>query len=203
MTIKSVQIKNDTNNKKTTRYFWDGGILNNTPLRSLINEHRNYWLNTPKKYVPDLELYVIDVHPSINYEISLDRDGVINRNFDIMYHNRNQYDVKVANIVNDYINFAGSLKSLVDGIKDLNQKVKDDLEKILKTETISKSHTNKTRTYKDLLEGRFNVEEKFHIERRNDESTISSKAFDFSSQTIQQLIKDGISETTTQLHEKH
>ena len=29
-----------------------------------------------------------------------------------MYDNRNQYDIKVANIVNDYINLAGSIKSL-------------------------------------------------------------------------------------------
>jgi predicted acylesterase/phospholipase RssA len=102
------------NNRKTSnnaiRYFWDGGILSNTPLRELIHEHREYWFKTQKSSnVPNLDLYIVDVHPSKNDNISLDRDGVINRNLDISYHNRNLYDIKVANIVSDYVNLANDL----------------------------------------------------------------------------------------------
>ena len=32
---------------KTKRQFWDGGYLSNTPLRELIQAHREYWKNHP------------------------------------------------------------------------------------------------------------------------------------------------------------
>ena len=44
-------------------------------LRELIHEHREYWLKTQSDVVPNLDLYMVDVHPSRNDNISLDRDG--------------------------------------------------------------------------------------------------------------------------------
>ena len=37
------------------RYFWDGAYLSNTPLRELLQAHRDYWYeegNDEKKHVP-------------------------------------------------------------------------------------------------------------------------------------------------------
>ena len=132
-------INNNNNNNKTTRYFWDGGLLSNTPLRELIHEHREYWLNIQKsEFVPDLDLYIVDVHPSRNDNISLDRDGVINRNIDVAYHNRNLYDIKVANIVSDYIDLANAL---IDFAKENGIKEEDIKKKVLNRLTNkSKSH---------------------------------------------------------------
>jgi predicted acylesterase/phospholipase RssA len=31
------------------RMFWDGGLLSNTPLRELIQSHREYWVNVEKR----------------------------------------------------------------------------------------------------------------------------------------------------------
>ena len=39
------------------------------------------------------------------------------------------------------------------------------------------------------------------MERKNDSDTISNKTFDFSKNTIQQLIKDGYQETSEQMKE--
>jgi len=55
-----------------SRGFWDGGILSNTPLRELIQRHRDYWhKDLREQKVPDLELYIVNVWPSkkqlINY----------------------------------------------------------------------------------------------------------------------------------------
>lgn len=39
-------------NKRTEniqRYFWDGGIASNTPLRELIQSHKDYWLDVKGK----------------------------------------------------------------------------------------------------------------------------------------------------------
>ena len=42
---------NNPTNKKV-RYFWDGGIIANTPLREAIMEHRRYWHFVRKSEVP-------------------------------------------------------------------------------------------------------------------------------------------------------
>jgi len=197
---KSIQNSINTSNNKTTRYFWDGGLLSNTPLRELVHEHREYWLKTQEKKddVPNLDLYIVDVHPSRNNDISLDRDGVINRNIDVAYHNRNLYDIKVANIVSDYIDLANKLIKFAKerGIKkeDIDENV---LNKLTKK---SKSRSGEKRIYKALLDGRFRIDNVTHLERKNDINTISNKAFDFSSQTIKQLIEDGNKETDKYLN---
>jgi NTE family protein len=51
------------------RGFWDGGILSNTPLRELIQKHRDYWYKDigeqkQEQEVPDLKLYIVNVWPS-------------------------------------------------------------------------------------------------------------------------------------------
>jgi NTE family protein len=88
---------------KNRRYFWDGGVLSNTPLREVINAHQSYWVNVKeaKNVVPNLEVYVIDLHPSKQNYVPLDRDGVINRDQDIRFHDRTTHDVKVSRIMAD------------------------------------------------------------------------------------------------------
>ncbi|MGN6709538.1 MAG: patatin-like phospholipase family protein, partial [Candidatus Nitrosocosmicus sp.] len=197
--VTKIKSDMDINNNKATRYFWDGGILSNTPLRELIQQHREYWLKVQKKQtVPNLNLYIVDVHPSRNDNIYLDRDGVINRNLDIVYHNRNLYDIKVANIVSDYIDLANKLIEFAkqNGIKEeeINREI------LNKPTKQSKSRSGDERKYSALLEGRFNIEKVTHLERKNDANSISNKAFDFSTQTINQLIEDGKKETTDYLN---
>ena len=182
-----------------TRYFWDGGLLSNTPLRELIHEHREYWFKIQKSnHVPNLDLFIVDVHPSRNDHISLDRDGVINRNLDISYHNRNLYDIKVANIVSDYVKLANDLIKFAkeNGLKE--EEIRKEV--LNKTTSQSKSRSGEGRKYKDLLEGRFRIEKVAHIERENDENAISNKAFDFSAKTIRQLMQDGKSQTERYLN---
>ena len=41
--------------------FWDGGILSNTPLRELLQSHRDYWHKIRREEVPELEIYIINV----------------------------------------------------------------------------------------------------------------------------------------------
>ena len=46
------------------RNFWDGGILNNTPFRELIQSHQDYWKNVEgRDKIPDLEVYIVNVQP--------------------------------------------------------------------------------------------------------------------------------------------
>jgi NTE family protein len=50
---------------------------------------------------------------------------------------------------------------------------------------------SKIRTYRNIVEGRFNITDVIRIERKNDEDTISNKTYDFSSNTINELLKQG------------
>ena len=88
------------------RTYWDGGLLSNTPLRELLQCHKDYWLSyleeeevekqqkkklgTAKynfdnhdeqtkieKTVPDLEVYIIDLFPAVELDKQIPSYGDI------------------------------------------------------------------------------------------------------------------------------
>lgn len=61
--------------------------------------------------------------------------------------------------------------------------------------------TRKQGRYEDLLKGKVDVDFVARLERRNDSHTISNKTFDFTKNTIRQLIQDGYRETKEQMKE--
>jgi hypothetical protein len=201
---KNIMVPNKNNNSKQNRYFWDGGLLSNTPLREVLEAHRNYWFKEKKygainsKYsVPDLEIYVVDLHPTKQDYVPMDHDGVVNRNNDITFHDRTSYDKKVALLVADYINFANELIKAAknNGVSEAA------IDQVLKKEAKSKHRTGDVRRYQDLLEGRFNIDKIVRIQRKNDSNTIANKIFDFSSSTLRQLRENGYIETNDKLNE--
>jgi NTE family protein len=133
---KLIDIQN--NDLQNYTRFWDGGVLSNTPLRELIQSHQDYWkfienIADSSKSIPDLEVYIIDVWPSLDdYPVPLDLDGIRDRKNDLTYQDKTPYDEKVANIVSDYYNFTnalmdlakkkGATKAEIDTILDSNQK---------------------------------------------------------------------------------
>ena len=114
--------------KKAQRYFWDGGLLSNTPLRELLEAHRNYWLKVKKvgeDAVPDLNVYIADVWPATEEHIPLDLDGAKDRLIDITLCDKTDYDQKVADIVSDYIQlFLKTREIAFNHIKDQKEKDK-------------------------------------------------------------------------------
>ena len=82
---------NTANYEKNIRYFWDGGIMSNTPLTQLVRLHRLYWLKVKglRDTVPKLEIGIVNVHPVKQDTIPWDHDGVINRNNDISFFRQN------------------------------------------------------------------------------------------------------------------
>jgi NTE family protein len=103
--------------KYIDRYFSDGAYLSNTPLKELIQLHRDYWYedgNEEKKHVPHLEVYIVNLYPTVEKENELpaDADTIVDREMDIRFHDRTQYDVKVAQLISDYIILYGQIKNL-------------------------------------------------------------------------------------------
>jgi NTE family protein len=178
---------------KETRYFWDGGMMSNTPLSQLILLHRNYWFKARglKDKVPTLDTCVINVHPTRQKEIPTDHDGVVNRNYDITFSDRSHKEEEVLLLISDYVDLVRDLIRIArdNGVKD---KVIDNL---LNQRTKYHGLSLRPRLNKDIVEGRFDISEIIRIERKNDEHTISDKTFDFSSGTIRHLLNNGYKDT--------
>ena len=183
-----------TVNKKE-RYFWDGGIIANTPLREAILEHRKYWHYVRKSEVPLLRAFIINVHPIKQEYLPANYDGVVDRKNDLTYHDRTLFDERMAIMVTDYVNI---IKSLIKLAND-NKIRKDLVDSILQQQALTRNFmTGKHFTYADLTEYMVSVDLVVRVERKNDIHTIANKTFDFSNATIRQLIKDGYEEALDQ-----
>ena len=195
--LKTIDNQGNVTFDKIPRYFWDGGILSNTPLRELIQSHKDCWFRVvgnekDEAVVPDLEVYIVDVWPTKEETIPWDHDAVLDRKEDLLLNDKTDYDEKTANIVSDYI-------SLVEKFIDLAQRhniQKSEIDDILsETTKRSKHRTGPDRQYRDLINGRFDVNV-HRIEReQNAELDIYNKMLDYSTETIQQLMQDGYDDT--------
>ena len=187
-------------NSTSLRYFWDGGLLANTPLRQTIMAHREYWLRVRKleHKIPRLRYGIINLHPAKQEYLPTDYDGVVDRKNDIIYHDRTLFDENIAILLSDFATFVRSLINLAEE----KGASKEELQKILgdKSRAIYPGTGEQVR-YNDLLRGRVDVDFVIRLERKNDSHTISNKIFDFSETTIRQLIQDGYIETKEQMKE--
>jgi predicted acylesterase/phospholipase RssA len=194
--ISSSNSSNSSNSG--VRFFWDGGLLANTPLRQTYLAHRQYWLHVRKlEYnIPRLKFGIINLHPAKQKYLPSDYDGVVDRKNDIIYHDRTEFDEYVAVLVSDYTTLAESLIKLAED----NGVSKEALQKILNEKTkITFFATGKQGKYYDLVKGKVDVDFVVRLERKNDSHTISNKTFDFSKTTVRQLIQDGYNESKEQM----
>jgi len=56
-----------SNGSNSLRFFWDGGLLANTPLRQVVMAHREYWHRVRKledNNIPRLRYGIINLHPA-------------------------------------------------------------------------------------------------------------------------------------------
>jgi NTE family protein len=208
------KVKEKSIGQMTCHKFWDGQFLSNTPLRELIGAHTTFWKDEilAKKIpvsaksegdrekwshtqdfdmVPDLEVYIVNVWPSKEEMIPLDHDGQEDRKNDIMFHDKSEYDEKVARFTTDYIDLANELIKLArtNGVPE------DKIMKILNKDGQSRFRTGERRKYSDLLVGRFGVKKVIRIERADDPTGISEKWGDYSYETICNLFEQGRKDT--------
>lgn len=189
--------------KMVRRHFWDGVYLSNTPLRELLQAHRDYWHKVKglTDNIPKLVVYIVDLYPTSERGLPKAPDEIIDRQYDVLFHDKTVYDEKVAHLVTDYVDLSKRMKELatnaIDEVKEKSKKdmLKAELDAILGTKAKSMSRDGKDRFYgTDLLEGKFEVEV-YRIERSEDkdkeDTDISGKAFDFSSRSINQLRDEG------------
>ena len=186
------------------RKFWDGGILSNTPIRELIQAHKDFSeykmgskelensiLEEASFNVPDLEIYIVNLVHSDDNVAPSDPDGITERHKDIKLHD--QYYVKESKLLTHYADLIEKLIQL--GISknnnNNNYELKNDINRILQNYTASIDTTEIPKKYLDIIKTQFEITRLESIERRDDPDTISAKDGDFTSETINKLIKDG------------
>jgi NTE family protein len=189
-----------SNGGNSMRFFWDGGLLANTPLRQTVIAHKYYWERVRKveDNIPRLKFGIINLHPLKQEYLPTDYDGVIDRKNDIIYHDRTEFDENVALIISDFATLAHALLKLAEE----SGASKEALQKILNEKAKGVSFiTRKQGRYEDLLKGKVDVDFVARLERKNDTHNISNKTFDFTKNTIRQLIQDGYEETKEQMQQ--
>ena len=193
----------ESNNKLTNDDDDDDDVIK---LNEIIHE----------KKIPNLELSIVNLHPSEEKDEQIpslyDYDMTKDRQNDIRFHDKTEYDIRMAQIVSDYHELAKSLlDSVVDSIKKIKKigdknddihELKRNLKVILNQEQRTSSHKGNPRYYYDLLKKKFDVEEVIKVQRKDDKHTISDKIFDFSSITILNLLREGEKDTLNELIEK-
>ena len=190
------------------RKFWDGGILSNTPIRELIQAHKDFWeyrmgskeledsiLEEATFNVPDLELYIVNLLHSDDNVAPSDPDGITERHKDIKLHD--QYYVKESILLTHYTDLIRKLIQLGTSKNNNNNNygLKNDINRILENYAASIDTTEIPKKYLDIIKTQFEITRLESIERRDDHDTISAKDGDFTSETVNKLIKDGY-ETT-------
>ena len=177
------------------RKFCDGGILSNTPFRELLQAHRDYWteiVGEDKDEIPDLDVYIVNVHPSKQYPVPTDLDGVKDRINDITFFDRNsRYDEMVAYLITYYTDLVDKLKDLAKNhfrSKSESDAFQNSLKNFLNTEAKSKSYGGKRRRYQDLLKGRLRLNKVVRIEPESYTDSIFGKGTDFTSKKKERKI---------------
>jgi NTE family protein len=187
------------------RKFWDGYLLSNTPLRELIEEHKAFWeykigpdilrkcvwdIQNGQR-VPDLEVYIVNVYPRKEEKIPSDYDGVKERMNDITNSDKTSYEESVVILVTDYLNLIEKLINLGKEDDKLRQRIKNILQEPARSRLYSYLESKERTEYIDILKRKFKIEKIIRIEKTDDVNSVNGKFTDFTSETINNLIKEG------------
>jgi NTE family protein len=186
---------------------------NSSPEKWTSYENEKKWFeNNDKKSIPKLELCIVNLYPSkeegeqiptlLDYDLTKDREN------DIRFHDKTEYDIKMAKVVSDYKDFVENMGQLtiaaIEEIKNrenIANKLKQSFIEILNKKQRTLTRDERPRFFYDLIRKRFDIINVIEIQRQDDIHTIANKAFDFSAETISNLIEQGIMDTLDRLYQ--
>jgi NTE family protein len=196
----------EDSNTGTLRQLWDGGYLSNTPLRELLTAHKTYWMEYSRRnrsnigrggergdaitntQTPELEVYIVNLHPLTPKDIPKDKDLIDDREADIFFHDRTTYDEQVAYAFTDFVNMTRDLVELARS-NGLSEKVEEILDKNAKT--IARIGEYRFTTNRDLFLGKPRISKVRRIDRLESADATFGKITDFTPSTIKNLIEAG------------
>jgi hypothetical protein len=196
-------LQDEKSGKKRT--FWDGGVLSNTPLRELIDKHKEYWkkeIGEPRLWsgtdkekkekkvkIPALNVYIADVWPAklSDDPVPSDNDFIASRKTDLLLLDKTEYEESVSKMITQYMHLTEKLLSVLNdtGNPDKAQNILD--EPIID----STLNTKNKKTYRDLLRGNFEINRIMRIERKDDLYRMGYAMEDFSASSMNLLLELG------------
>jgi len=148
-------------------YAWDGGLLNNTPLREVIDA-------SP---VNDKRIFLVENYPKRVNALPKNLPEVYHRARDIMFSDKTVYNVKMSKVITLYLRYIEELYQLIETL-DLTKVDPKQLKRIRK----------KYKKYKQ--ERGAEIKDIFYITRDEPFPHMYENA-DFSAETIKNSIKEG------------
>lgn len=137
---------------------------------------------------PELEVYIVNLHPLTPKDIPKDKDLIDDRESDIFFHDRTTYDEQVAYAFTDFVNMTRDLIELARS-NGLSKKVDEILEK--KAKTIARVCEYRFTTNRDLFLGKPRISKVWRIDRLESADATFGKVTDFTPSTIRNLIQAG------------
>ncbi|MGN6822749.1 MAG: patatin-like phospholipase family protein [Candidatus Nitrosocosmicus sp.] len=153
--------------EKDGRYLWDGSLLSNTPLREVINA-------SPKNHKI---VYIVNLFPKYQKDLPKNMFDIWHRARDIMHTDRTEHNIHMSKAITKYLDVMKDMHDLLNNI-NIDENMKDLFFKIEK-------EYHRIATDRGAI-----IEQITKIEREEDTHFIFEDA-DFSTQTIQKLIKQG------------
>jgi predicted acylesterase/phospholipase RssA len=181
--------------------FWEKRIgsknlENSFRVKLMRTEMDNYKSKSPEQQqiqrIPDLEIYIVNLldpkqntSNSVENKIPQDFDGVKGRHIDIKLGKA--HDPKIDGLLADYVNLIERLIALGDNDGILGEKI----DRILDEYTPKRFLTEEVKRNIDILKNTFKITKIVQIQRKDDDDSVSGKLADFTSETIDRLIKEG------------
>jgi len=150
-------------------FGWDGSLLSNTPIRDVI-------YISPRN---DKNIFIVENYPQNIDRLPANMVEVINRYKDILFCDKDMYNIQLSKLVTRHINL---IEKLYDAFEKYTDKTKIDIEELNKIKE----------EYNNLIEN-YGAEIKsvIRITRSEIESPTMMKNADFSTETIKKLIDQG------------
>ena len=192
----SFRVYNKEIKQHEMRHFWDGAFISNSPIREVINAHIDYWQQQEFCEPPDLELYMVNLYPTIKKGIPDEQYSIQDRETDMKFQNKT-----ISSDIMEETNFRSAAHEIIDHLMEFQNKdnsetclVSDHTMKLKFPGILNNKKRRKTPTLCKIVK----------IERHeNVENSVFGKAFDFSRKTIARLIDDGYQDTKQVMKEKN
>ena len=163
-----------------------------TEKEELHNYTRKSQVQQEKQRIPDLEIYVVNLldpkvsnRNSIRNIVPQDFDGVRSRHIDIKLGKA--YDSETERLHADYVNLIEKLIALGED----DELLQEEINRILDEYTPRRFITEEVKRNIDTLKNTFKITKIIQIQRKDDDNSVSRKFTDFTSETIDRLIKEG------------
>ncbi len=101
--------------KKDNRYFWDGSLMSNTPLREVIEA-------SPRE---DKNVYMVNLFPRLQDVLPSNIFEVWHRARDIMHVDKTKHNVKISRIISKYLEVMKRMHDLLNNDNRFDEIEKD------------------------------------------------------------------------------